>query len=482
MPRMTRSVKITLVVAACLLLPYFALRWTLYAVYTVRVNRELALLKTEGGSTHLADFSPQAKAAREGRTIRLYKEDDFAYEYPRRRATDPARGFALDPYAPLDSTQAAKAAIVFDDWLGAGSGGLSGSLSKDWQDRWLPYLEKHLEDNRAVLDHVKAAATAGDGAFDVDWSKGYLVSLRHVRYLRDLSNLLRIEAVVKARKGDMPGALEDVRLMFRMRRLMDGDPLQYAKLNAMASDLRAETALRAVLFFGAPDRESVGRITAELADHQERNCMTDMLFGETAFGIQFYGAMRRNAAALDGLNDMYGDAMGDPSVRSAPWTTRRQLEAILFRLVWIPPKDEYEYLAAMRSLRAWSRQDLAAAAATPPVVPDANGLRDLQHLLAAELAGGNSRLRILEADSDARVRMVPVVLALALYKSDTGAYPSSLDPLVPRYLPAIPADPYDGQPMRYRQSGSAWRLYSIGEDRLDRGGVQYWDVLWESGE
>jgi hypothetical protein len=478
MPRMTRSVKVALIVAACLLLPYFAVRWTLYAVYTVRVNRELALLRAEGGSTRLADFSPKARAAREGRAIRLYKEDEFAYEYPKKTRENPV--VKLDPHAPIDSSHAAMAAIVFEDWLGISSGSLSGSLSDGWQDRWLGYLEKHLEDNRAVLDRVKAAADS-DGAFDVDWDKGHLVSLKHIRYLRDLSGLMRIEAVVKARKGDMPGALEDVRLMFRLRRLIDDDPLQYSKLNAVSSDMRAEIALRAVLLFGAPDRASVGRITAELADREERNRMTDMLLGETAFGIQFFGAMRRNPTALLRLNDMYGDVSSDESVRGSRPSATARLAAVLFRLAWIPPMDECEYLTAMRSLRAWSRQDLAASATTPPALPNAAGLSDLQHIVAADLAGGISRIRVLEADSDARIRMVPIVLALALYKAGTRAYPSSLDPLVPGYLPAIPVDPYDGQPLRYRQSGTAYRLYSVGEDKRDSGGVQYKDVLWESG-
>ena len=45
-----------------------------------------------------------------------------------------------------------------------------------------------------------------------------------------------------------------------------------------------------------------------------------------------------------------------------------------------------------------------------------------------------------------------LLLALRLYRSETGALPATLDALVPKYLPAIPLDPYDGQTMRYRLS------------------------------
>jgi hypothetical protein len=43
-------------------------------------------------------------------------------------------------------------------------------------------------------------------------------------------------------------------------------------------------------------------------------------------------------------------------------------------------------------------------------------------------------------------------LALRLYEIDNGTLPASLTALVPRYLPAVPADPYDGKSFRYRIS------------------------------
>jgi hypothetical protein len=43
-------------------------------------------------------------------------------------------------------------------------------------------------------------------------------------------------------------------------------------------------------------------------------------------------------------------------------------------------------------------------------------------------------------------------LAIRLYESDNGAMPATLAALVPRYLPAVPADPFDGKAFRYRIS------------------------------
>ncbi|MND07355.1 hypothetical protein D3C83_292660 [compost metagenome] len=42
--------------------------------------------------------------------------------------------------------------------------------------------------------------------------------------------------------------------------------------------------------------------------------------------------------------------------------------------------------------------------------------------------------------------------------------------LVPDYVPEIPTDPYDGQPMRYRSGENYFVFYSVGRGLADDGG------------
>jgi hypothetical protein len=42
--------------------------------------------------------------------------------------------------------------------------------------------------------------------------------------------------------------------------------------------------------------------------------------------------------------------------------------------------------------------------------------------------------------------------------------------LHPRYLSAIPMDPYSGRPLVYRRVGDTYVLYSVGRDGKDDGG------------
>ena len=54
------------------------------------------------------------------------------------------------------------------------------------------------------------------------------------------------------------------------------------------------------------------------------------------------------------------------------------------------------------------------------------------------------------------------------YFQENSELPPTLNQLVPRYIEAIPADPFDGKPMRYSKDRAI--IYSVGNDFIDDGG------------
>lgn len=86
-------------------------------------------------------------------------------------------------------------------------------------------------------------------------------------------------------------------------------------------------------------------------------------------------------------------------------------------------------------------------------------------------------LRFRFAYTQTETRLLMTAFALRAYKLDHGAYPSTLQTLVPSYLHAVPIDPFSpaGDTLRYRLQGSTYILYSIGPDMNDDGGVAFVD-------
>jgi hypothetical protein len=72
----------------------------------------------------------------------------------------------------------------------------------------------------------------------------------------------------------------------------------------------------------------------------------------------------------------------------------------------------------------------------------------------------------------AELRCAALGLATERYRIAEGSWPASADALVRAgYINAVPLDPYDGRPMRYRQLVDGVMFYSIGPDRVDNGGA-----------
>ena len=63
-----------------------------------------------------------------------------------------------------------------------------------------------------------------------------------------------------------------------------------------------------------------------------------------------------------------------------------------------------------------------------------------------------------------------VGVAIKLYQLDNpGKLPEKLTDLVPQYLPAVPADPFNHfQPIKYVKKENGYLLYSLGPDRIDQ--------------
>lgn len=52
-------------------------------------------------------------------------------------------------------------------------------------------------------------------------------------------------------------------------------------------------------------------------------------------------------------------------------------------------------------------------------------------------------------------------IAVGRFRAAMGRLPERLEELVPRWLNAIPTDPFDGQPLRYRVTDKGFRIYSV---------------------
>jgi hypothetical protein len=81
----------------------------------------------------------------------------------------------------------------------------------------------------------------------------------------------------------------------------------------------------------------------------------------------------------------------------------------------------------------------------------------------------NTVLKTLRMEAARRV--IITVIALKRFELKHGKLPEKISEHAPEFLSAVPIDPFDGQPLRYRPNGDGtFLLYCVGEDGVDDGG------------
>jgi hypothetical protein len=83
-----------------------------------------------------------------------------------------------------------------------------------------------------------------------------------------------------------------------------------------------------------------------------------------------------------------------------------------------------------------------------------------------------TQLEIADTICSVTKKLLQTHLAIRLFQLDNDRLPSSLDELVPNYLPAVPQDPFANGPLIYRLSDEGYVLYSVGRNGQDDGGIE----------
>lgn len=110
---------------------------------------------------------------------------------------------------------------------------------------------------------------------------------------------------------------------------------------------------------------------------------------------------------------------------------------------------------------------------SPPAYLDAPGpLKKLSHCLSMMFTPALSRTFLFQYHCLSTRRMAATALAIRLWESEQGKRPQTLAELCPKYLSAVPEDPFDpaSKSIKYLPNAKHPILYVVGKDQKDDGG------------
>ena len=340
----------------------------------------------------------------------------------------------------------------------------------DWQDRWDDWLEPNstafdagdaefaafLKQHEPTLRLLRLGAGKPGCYFELEYhDPGLDMIITPPVHFRRAARLLALAARSRAAAGDALGALGDVRTMFVLAEHTASGPLLIAMLSAIGIDRIAFDTLRAVLPPGGPAEAQLAAVRVE-PSVSYRRLFQRALRMEEAFRLTCY-------AAFDGRRGEAGPLWEHGGLPRPVLAAYRVFLldddlASHYRL-----SAEYAALATKpyhQTVGQWRRIE-------DQIVDGPIGL--LTRMLMPALAAASKRA----AEGDAVRGVARTALAALRCRAAQGAWPGTLEELVGDDLPAVPRDPFDDRPLRWKRTERGMVVYSIGPDGTDDGGAPF---------
>jgi hypothetical protein len=326
------------------------------------------------------------------------------------------------------------------------------------------------------LKQLRAVEQRADARFPVDYADGIGTRLPHLRILQSVARFYVLRLTAHLGMGDSPAAYEDFRGALRVTDALKNEPMLISGLVRLSNLAITENVIAGGLMRHQWSDAELAKIIADLSHERLMDDFAAGIGGERAVDNlvheQFLGPQSRDITEA-----LFGDHGFSPLPRNSGDRLWLNLLPRLYPRGWVRLNQTKlnEYFDAM----------LASATQDPPRVfldrpvskflppPSARGFfrrtREMFFLLLAP-----SLENILQRYAYGQTSLDEARLACALerYRLAHGTYPDSLDALAGDYLPSIPHDVMNGEPLHYRlEPADGFTIYSVGWNLHDDGGT-----------
>lgn len=316
-----------------------------------------------------------------------------------------------------------------------------------------------LERNRSVLPKFHEAGRRTRCRYPVDCTGGMRALLPHLTKMRSAGTLLTQTAVARSRMRQPAEAVELVLDAVRLANSLEAEPILVSQMVRSAILGMVVQATEEVVGSGGVSPEDLVRLQDALIDTEKRVSELRMVAGELPFALGIFGSTPPEMKlALENLDE------------GLQKEGAKLKEYVLSKKV---PADRAEYVIQLDLAREMlSRGDGQRMAAIQSLREGAATAQRQGWLITPTLLPGLARglERIIEARSRLRVAVVGIAIERQRAASQRKV-PLALSGLSPEWISALPNDPFDERPLRFKRlPGGGYVVYSVGPDQQDNGG------------
>jgi hypothetical protein len=324
-------------------------------------------------------------------------------------------------------------------------------------------LAGHVELNAEALAKGREALVRPKSRYPVDFSPGFDADLSHLGKLRSLAQAAHYDAMLAIDSGNIHAAAISITDMLGLARTLEDEPALISQLVRLAIIRMAVATVERALAIGEFSDADLSRLRGAFAALQQGDLIARALVGERAMTIPRFRMSRAEMNRLAKPTDEEPEGSN-----GAPVPGPAQ---VFFRATGFFERDLSFYLRSMETnITLASLPPPRRLAVTNLLAQQDREARRRYYIFSGLFLPPCDRAIVREIESFARARVAETALAVERFRRESGRLPQQLIELVPRFLTAVPADPFDGASLRYHPLSKGYVVYSIGPDGRDDGG------------
>ncbi len=311
----------------------------------------------------------------------------------------------------------------------------------------------------------------------------YTALLYDVPLVRHLTWALAARATLKLDSGDIDGAWQDTLTAHRLARQVAQSPTLYEWHIGVGMERAACGADEAIITSGLLTADQLRSMLADMSEMQPMPSTAAAMTTERFITLDCVSILERRDAKGIELMAVFGGIEPAPLaaiLNAADFDTVRAKVRYWYRGIdVVASQDTYaEYIEARDEISeyylAFTSDFHSQASNGPPSREGATkavvaGLMiDLPQLLKAGRAHET-------VTSRSELNALALTMELYLLGSHNSKYPAAMADLVPDYLPAVPVDGFTGQALQYVRTDDGCKIYSLGPNMIDDGGLNFDD-------
>ncbi|HPC96282.1 MAG TPA: hypothetical protein PLU87_15150 [Sedimentisphaerales bacterium] len=312
-----------------------------------------------------------------------------------------------------------------------------------------------LADNHDALELLREGAAIPGCRYPVDLAQGFSCRIPHLPPgLREATFLFVLESMLQAEEHNAEPAVQSILSAYGLAHSLRNEPTDISQIVRMSLHRFVGSGLERILNKIRLSDTQLRRIDAVLAAAHDPNASVLPLVYRRCSGYEAF----RKPRDPDLVQETQEEA---PSV--AHIAIGRALGTLDLSLLEYLDRVEQH----MKILQLAPAQRLEAATEAKaryeanPLPPGLNWLLD-------DLA----QIIRIDVEDMARVHVARAAIAIERYRLADDRLPESIADVVPRFLEAVPEDPFDSESLRYGKRDGGYVVYSIGPDGTDDGGTE----------